>query len=483
MPESPLAAALFLALLAPCLASPVAAQSRDEGPHKTFSWAMEVDDLGTVEVPSTSSGGWVYGPHGIYYRSVPSYTGDPTFEVIFRSPLSGHPTRPERILLQVPKTFYQNPWSERALVIGFHSFGVSEKDIFLNTPLPWHCSSRGWLLVAPLGLTDTSFASGQSQSSLQAISHILFSLIPFNYNRVYGVGFSMGGLCALSYAMRHLDPRQLQFAGVVVHTAPMDMIEVCQSDPWFSDTILANWLHYGVNWQDEPFEYERVSPVRFSPSGLVDADRAPVVNFLHRPIFLHYNLADPNPKLVHAMTELRSFLTLRGANVCESIIYDPPAGHSWTTLPLGQALDFVGQYSIRSTFPQSAEMFVDRPGKWLHAEIDSLSPATFGRYEFELAPAGLPTSNAFALRATRDVDQLKIRTVRLGLDASSPLSFLHESVDGTADTLILCGYTFPPTSILVDGAPPDHQSHDPATESLTIRPTPDGHDARIDITP
>ena len=47
------------------------------------------------------------------------------------------------------------------------------------------------MLIAPYGLTDTSFANGQSQFSLQAVSHILYSLIPFNYQRVYGVGFSM----------------------------------------------------------------------------------------------------------------------------------------------------------------------------------------------------------------------------------------------------------------------------------------------------
>lgn len=478
-----LTAALSLSVLV-FLSIATAAQEREEEPRQRFTWAVTVEDLGAVQLPSaTVESGWVHGPYDIYYRSVPSYTGDPTYEVVFRPPMSGHPTRPERILLQVPKTFYQKPWSERAVVVAFHSFGVSEKDVFLNTPLPWHCSNRGWLLVAPYGLTDTSFACGQSQFSLQAISHILYALIPFNYQRVYGVGFSMGGLCALSYAMRHLDPGQLQFAGVVVHTAPMDLLAVCQNDPWFADAVLANSLHFGARWQDEPFEYERVSPVRFDANGLVDAERAPVVNLHHRPIFLHYNIADPDPNLVQAMSELRAFLALRGANVRESIAYDPAAGHVWTTLPLRQALDFVGQGSVPSTFPQSIEVFADRPGRWLLADVETMSPATFGRYRLEISPTDLPTSNGFALRETRDVDELKIRLLHLGLDPAAPLAFLHESADGTADTLVLRGYSDEPASVTVEGAPPDHLAYDPDAALLTIRPTADGRAAVVTVLP
>ena len=79
----------------------------------------------------------------------------------------------------------------------------------------------------------------------------------------------MGGLSALSYAMRHLDPWQLQFAGVVAHTAPLDMRREVQNSPIISQLLLSGWEHFGADYATVPFEYERVSPVRFAPDGLV----------------------------------------------------------------------------------------------------------------------------------------------------------------------------------------------------------------------
>ena len=444
---------------------------------------MTTGDLGTVTRPAANTGGWQSGPLNTRYRSVPSYTGDPTFEVIIGAPFSGHQVLAERILIQLPKQFYQQPPKDRAVVIGFHSFGVSEKDIFLNSALPWRCAQRKWMLVAPYGLTDTSFANPQSQNSLEAIGHVLYTLVPFNHRRVYGVGFSMGGLSALSYAMRHLDPRQLQLAGVVVHTAPMDVLAACEKNPLYASILFANWKHFGVDWRTDPFEYERISPVQYLQSGLVDADRAPVVNLLERPMFLHYNLADPDLGLVQGMNELRSFLLLRGADVFESLVYKPSVGHSWTTLPIGQALDFVGQYSLTGQESLPGEMFVDRPGKWLRAEVDSLTAGTFGRYRLELAPPGLPSANGFAVVESQELDQLRLNVAQLGLDATLPLSFISESLDGTPDTLVLAGYAAQPTSITVGGGAPDWVQHDPGEKSLSIRPTADGHRAVVDIVP
>lgn len=484
-----LATALLTAPLSQAKAQ-TSTSSGSEAPQQAFSWAMSSSDLGNVRVPTTTTSAsvvgaapWNQGPLGTRYRAIPSFTGEPTYEVVIGPGYSGNPSMAERILIQIPAGFYGQPWSNRAMVVGFHSFSVSEKDVFLNSSLAWRCAARKWLLVAPYGLTDTNYGNPQSQASLEAIGHILYSLIPFNYRRVYGVGFSMGGLSALSYAMRHMDPWQLQFAGVVAHTSPLDMRREVVAKPYIAQLLLSGADHFGADFASAPFEYERVSPVRFLTNGLVDSSDAPVVNLSQRPIFLHANLADPDPLLVSGMTELRSFLTSRGALVQESLVYDPVVGHDWTTMPMGQALDFVGQYQLPAVEPPVVEIFADRPHRWPHVEVISQSPDTFARYEFELSPGVASTSNSCSLLNTRELDQVLIDSARLGLDANVTLELRHSTADGSSDTLLIGGFTSAPTSISVNGGAPDAWSYDATLEELSIRPTSDGSAAVVVVAP
>ncbi len=483
---------LTTALLGATLASALVAVPQQPGPSgaQGFTWTQRVSDLGSVEVPALESlatharsGGWFQGPLGTRYRSVPSYTGDPTFEVVISPPYSGNRALPERILIQIPVGFYDQPWSNRAMVVGFHSFSVSEKDIFIHSSLPWECSQRKWLLVAPYGLTDTNFANPRSQASIAAIGQILYSLIPFNYRRVYGVGFSMGGLSALSYAMRHLDPWQLQFAGVVAHTAPLDMRREVQNSPIISQLLLSGWEHFGADYATVPFEYERVSPVRFAPDGLVDSTQAPVINLAHRPVYLHANLADSDTLLVAGMSELASFLTSRGALVQEHLVFDPVAGHSWSTLPVGSALDFVAQYQLPALEPPLVEVFSDRATRWPHVDVIEQSPEAFARYELELHPAAASITNSFALRATHEMERVLFNLEVLGLDPNQALECLHSSADSTADILVFSGYATSPKTVTVNGQPADHWSFEASLQELTVRPSADGQPTVVLITP
>lgn len=473
--------ALLATLLVPTAAA--APQAAGEEPQGMFRWAQTPEDLGTVAVPSIGGAGWKHGPSGVLYRSVPSFSGDPTFEVVIRAPYSGSPLYPERLLVQLPVGFASKPFQERCVVVGFHGFSASEKDIFVNTTLPYEAAERGWMLVAPYGLTDTSFGNVASQASLQAVSHLLFSQVPFNYRRVYAVGFSMGGLSALSFAMRNLDPQELQFAGVVLHTPCLDMVKAHAAADLPLQLLLEDSRHFGGSPSSVPFEYDRISPVRFDSSGLVDPDLAPVVNFSHRPIYLHVNLADPNTELLAGVVAMRNFLQQRGGLVMEDLVHSPVAGHSWDTLQLGPALDWVAGFELESSPPPTVELFTDDPGRWLHAEVETISPEAFGRFRLAMAPLGTGTLNSLALDGTRDLDELALDLEVIGLDAARPLSLTHESADGTADVLRLRGYATAPASISVDGEPPAWSSHHAPTQELWLRPTEDGRAVRVDITP
>jgi len=421
-----------------------------------FRWSVIDEVHGSLALPTAASGnrgGWTSVPEGGFlYRAVPTFSGDTTVEVLFRAPSSGHPTMPERVLVQFPADFLERPFAERAMVLAFHSFGVSEKDIFLNTELPMLCRDRGWMLIAPYGLTDTSFANEQAQTSLETVLRAIYAEIPFNYRRIYSVGFSMGGLGALSFAARHRDPRGVRVAGVVFHTGPLDLAAMYENSSVSTKLLLANPEHFGASPRDDPFSYERVSPVRWDAAGNVDPGHAPVVHLENLPVFLHTNLADPSPNLVNGVLELQTFLLGRGAEVYSHVVFDPDGGHNWMTLPMSEALDTVSQNELGGPATR-LEIFADRPVPYGAAEVRALPWDTHAHFVLDLEPGGPEAQNGFALEDTTDLVEVAVDTELAGLDPGADLAFRWSSADGTGDSVVLTDYTNAPRGVELDGAP------------------------------
>ena len=439
-----------------------------EEPTLGFSWAQTNRDLGTVTVPGATATGWSAPGYAWRYRQVPAFASDPTFEVVVTAPDSGHDSLPERFLLQYPRNWASKPSSERVLVVAFHSYSVSEKQIFLDTDLPFECAQRGWMLFAPYGLRDTNFANTASQASLETILLQIYNLLGYNHERVYGVGFSMGGLCATSYAMRHLDPGSPRFAAVLSHTGTVDMVREYDRSDAFAQQRLRNPWHFGAAPALDPYAYDRVSPARFFPSGLLDASRAPISSALHLPFYIHLNLADPNTEILAEAMELKNFLSFRGATVHELLVNDPVAGHSWSTLPMGPALDVLSQHTLPSN-PPNFEAFADRSGVWLYSEVHGKSPDRHARYEIEVSPLNLPTVNSFRISETRDLDVVALRLRAMGLDPALPLTFECSSIDNSDDVYVLKGYPAPPAGVRIVRAGRSSWSHDPVAQELVIR--------------
>jgi len=470
--------ALPFALTLAALAVPAGAQ---EEPQGTFTWAQQSTDLGSVVAPAVElDDSWRPGPYGISYRAIPTFSGDPTVEVIFPPVVSGHPTAFERAIVQFPASFLERDQAERAVAIGFHSFGVSEKDVFLNSQLPWECKRRGWMLVAPYGLSDTNFANPAAQESLETLLRVIYQVIPFNYRRIYTVGFSMGGLSAISFAMRHQDPLGVRVAGVISHTGPVDLVRQHADGALYMQLLLEQESHFDGSPDFNPFAYDRISPARFDEFGAIDPERAPVVNLHDVRVFLHSNLADPNTELLQDSLHLKEFLMTRGARVREHMTTDPIFGHSWATLPLRDALDYVAA-SMLDEIPLDAAVFADRPTGFGATEVRELTWDVHARYRVQAAPKELG-ANSFRLDQTRDLIEVAVRLDMLGLDPTLPLTFQVESADGTGDTVVLMGYDLPPRSVRSDSMQLPW-SWDMDSGELRIETTGGGKAVTLDVQP
>jgi pimeloyl-ACP methyl ester carboxylesterase len=445
-----------------------------------FSWNETAHDLGPVKVQIGGNGGWVLMPEDLLqWRFIEPWSSDPTIEVIMFPPKSGHPTKAERFLLQFP--FYPSTYdmSTVPMVIGFHMFGVSEKNVFNASGLPDICARRGWYLIAPYGMIDTNYFSQPSQATLDAVLALVDKYFTFDAQRIYTVGFSMGGGNAVSYAMRHQDPHGLRVAGVVDHTGTMDLVNTWNQGNTQIQTILENPDVMGGTPASAPYSYESCSPFLLSGT-TVNPDKAPVSNLLHIPFYLNVNLDDAaNSTLITQTQALRTYLQSKGAQNVKYVAVHGGNVHAWSTLDTPDAIEYLDDFSL-PPHPASLTEFADRNARYLYSETRALPPSTIASYK--LTKSG--TSNAFTIESTKKVETLAVDLVAYGLSASQTLYVTYSSGDATPDTLVLKPYAQSPSNVLLFGVlPPLSWSYDAASKEVRIVPNATGNFAQITVSP
>ena len=431
-------------------------------PAVPFTWDSS-GQLGPVTIPVPGSYGWtVLKAENVEIRTVPSLSGDPTFEAIILPPASGHPTRTERITIQVPLSPENIPGSG-ALVVGFHSYSVSEKQIFNGTDLPAICAAKGWTLVAPYGLIDTHFGNEQSQVSLDAMLALIDEFLNFDRRRIYTVGFSMGGGAAMSYAMRRQSDDLYRVAGVVNHTGTMDLLYEYSNGNASFKTMMENAAHF----HGPPisptgnYPYERVSPAIFT-GGAIDLQRMPARNLNHLAIYTYVNPGDPQTKLVMDNTKVAAQMISEGVNINFVSNLNGPK-HHWDTMDMYSAMDWIGRTSIPKD-PIQASVYADIEGKYHYVDVRSSQTYRIATFDIGVDVSG----NKFTLRNTRFVHEIAIDVERSGLTTAAPLSVEWSSTDTDSDDVVLQGYRMAPTTVHFGGTLTTAWSHDPVNQEITI---------------
>ena len=430
-------------------------------------------------------GGWFLLGPGIKARWVhdyPVWSGHPTVEIILEAGVSGHPTLDEHLLLQFPPNLFQIPPEDRAIVVAFHPFGISYASPFNGSILPALCEQRDWILLSPNGLSQDNFATAESQASLDVVMGLVLKMLPFNRERVYTVGFSMGGLNAVSYAMRKQDPNGIRVAGVVNHTGTMDVILDYETGSQGLKDILEDDEHFGGSPTEKPFNWERINPTRLTPANIVDPDRAPVTNLIDIPFFLHVNTQDLQTDLVDMTYALYDYLLSLGVDV---VLSEVQAGttHHWSTMDMAAAIDHIGGAIAPGVAPDNGpvlELFADREAHYRLSEVREIDVEQVANYRIVVQS---PAINAFAVQSTRAVRELALDLAPMKIDPAKVLTITTWAADSEAVTFVLEGYTAAPTTISVNGAPPASWSHDPVSKELTIKPTVDGSFAVIQVIP
>lgn len=412
-------------------------------------------------------------PDGSIVAPEVSMSGDPQFRVWLPPGISGSPTEPERFRVQLPLDALFPPFESRPAVVGFHFFGVSEDAVF-NQTLPQLCQQKGWFLIAPWGFNQVNFANEQSQAGVDAILDWIEQFVDLDDERFYGVGFSMGGLNALSYAWRHQNPSGRRFAAAASLLGTVDPVYAFENGTGTLQGLLTMPEVFGASPAVDPYAYERVATALLTPSLTIDDLNAGVNNLLDTPVYLGINTADPTTALLTQNNALASYLQSKGFPVTVDSFSGQPS-HAWGNFDQGAVIDFFeGKVAPapEPTLGPPMDLYSDRVEVVRFAEVREIDPETVARVRVTL---GFPGSNSFALENLRGLRELALDPDAIGIDTAQPvlLTSFGEDPAATGTRIVLSGYPQPPSAVTVLGAQPALLSHDPITAELTIQPRAD----------
>ncbi|MFT6107274.1 MAG: pimeloyl-ACP methyl ester carboxylesterase [Planctomycetota bacterium] len=329
---------------------------------------------------------------------------------------------------------------ERPLLVCFHAYGQSHADIVYNTNYFREARTRGWFAIAPVqyggpgGLWDKSFGSVASQHHVEAVLRFVLNTYPVDRDRIYGVGFSMGGGNAMSYAARHRNRQKGAFAAVLNHTGSVALTDVYQESTQQVRTNMET-LFFGSPMQT-PFEWTRSSSIVLDSSGhLVPGADHMAVNLSGTSIRSVYGAADPT-YLVNQTDRLDQLYTaLLGSSSMHELVVLPPVScgaHCWETLDEAEACDWLGMHTLDDN-PAEGIVLVDRRSRWGRFGVVPNTTGEFAGFEFQIEAL----SNQLNLTEIHNVRDITLGLGELGLDPLLPVTLGLGTTDPNGSSVVI----------------------------------------------
>jgi hypothetical protein len=357
----------------------------------------------------------------------------------------------ESFLLGVPS----NPLDSAPLLVSFHRYSASERDTYLHTNLFEEAMERGWYVLAPLGAHELNYGVPYAQENIRVVIDWISEIARIDPQRIYGIGFSMGGGCALNFAANHLDPDQAMFAAVVNHTGTVSLRDI-----WHRATdtsVLEHPLMFGGSPYQHPFAYQQASTIELTPWSGVNKQTDLARNLSHVPVQTWCSPSDPLDHLVRQTRALLRHLMSFGADVYPN--EERGNSHAWETLDEVSALDFLEAQRLELPTEGTHSLLATHDGRWLHFDIEQVQGNSFSSLRWH-ANQG---SNILYLDGLANIERLRVRTPDLGLSTTETLRLIlgtnagrHAGSEGTT-RLILDGYDVAPRAVLREGRPAQYE--------------------------
>lgn len=376
--------------------------------------------------------------------------------------LPGH-TWEERLILAVPHGLQQRA----PLLVLFHGYGEDPQDVLQNAEeLVRGALQRGWIVHIPLGAHEYNYGIDYAQENIEETLGIICSRLPVDHERIYAVGFSMGGGAAASFAARHLDPDAPRIAAVVNHTGSTSLRSTYVTSN--IAPLMSSPLMFGDTPDGAPFRYQRSSTVDHDPLlGQLHGDgQHMALNLGRTPLRSVWATYDLNVGLVEQTLALDDFSERHGTPTSEDEV--SASIHTWTTLDATETLDWLGARRLWSPVPGDiVRTLADRSGKWHDLELELRDPGAFAPLLWSAQPA----QDTLYLIGHENLERLSTDIDAHGIAPSRPFKIMTQSLDGDAPEIVLEGVDAPPFAVQYRGAGHGDWTHDAATRTLTLTET------------
>ncbi|MFT7677219.1 MAG: hypothetical protein ACI8QC_001196 [Planctomycetota bacterium] len=374
---------------------------------------------------------------------------------------------PELFVLGLPDMAVAGP-GKRPLLVVFHQFNVSQGDAILNTEFLAETQARGWYLLGPLsrspvGNPTINYGSKESQEFTRAGLDWVLDNYPIDRSRIYGVGFSMGGAAATSFAARHMDPKAGMFAALVDHTGSVDQVDTYTAFLQQGAEDLLETI-FGGGPVPIDYKYRRSSCIELDPNTLdvLSGGTHMAINLTHVPTQFWWATGDSLTYLVNQTEEFASLLgSFPGAVVDLNPVQS--AVHSWDTMPAVDVCDWLDGQQL--SVPLQGRIITDHDGRWYHFDVTADVPDDFAAFGYELDPAiGL-----ISIMATEGIQSIGLDLRDWGTATSDlPLTIKFDALD-SGDVLVIKGISTSPGSVTRDGvATSVGWFHNPFADTLTV---------------
>ena len=344
----------------------------------------------------------------------------------------------------------------------FHGYGEEPRDVIANTPLVADAMARGWIVFIPLGAHKFNYGIEYAQRNIELSFQFLNTRLPIDLDRIYSVGFSMGGGAAASFAARHLDPNGIRFAALVNHTGTTSLRATYHTS---NDTgLFESPLMFGASPAMNPFPYLQSSTIDLDPfTGLVDPAGEMASNLTHIPT-RHWNANfDPNQTIIDQTVALHERMSMRGADTARSIVTS--SIHSWGTLDSATVLDWLALQSLHTPVPgEVTKTVADRDGRWhdleiVQAQSGALTPVMW---------SSQPVSNALYLIEMANIGSIGIDVTEVALDPMQSLIVILQTTDASTPDVVLEGFPSIPSDVKRRGISTSAWTHDAVAQTVTL---------------
>ena len=383
---------------------------------------------------------------------------------------------PEFFRFQVPDS-YDPLGPGHPMVVAYHGFGGSSQTPSNQSTVDEECNARGWLYMAPTGIDDKLFGAPISQQNTEAAIQYMIDNYNVDEDRIYMVGFSMGGGVTANFASRRRDPDGIMIAAVGMVSATFDWVmEYNEGFPALHDW-LTNEYNFGAPPSVDPWPYQQASGaynVETSyppfPGTMVD-EKSMVLNLEDLPVYITFDSLDGLNHVPLINAKLEQDLSNAGFTTQMRIqtgTVDPNDGvtlvpHSWAVLDEVEMFDFFETHSVdRVPAEFSATQDLGGPVSWV--ETDQFTPGAFTYVNGDADPQG----DALILDGVANATSVSVDGAAAGLGAMPRVTATSDDVRSFVLTL---GDMPQPPSYLTDattGLLIPQVDSDPAAQTLSV---------------